>query len=98
MKTLYTIFSIFILTTGPLTACQFDTDCGPGNTCMKNGFDMDGVCGGGLNPGNSFDQNPIHTGGYNDINGTRGNTCNLDTDCGPGNQCVKGYGIMGVCQ
>ena len=33
-----------------------------------------------------------------DADGTYGDTCSFDTDCGPGSQCVKGaYDLNGVC-
>ena len=34
---------------------------------------------------------------FPDINGTYGNTCSFDTECGPGGKCVKGNGIYGSC-
>ena len=38
-------------------------------------------------------------GGRMDEDGTRGDTCNFDTDCGVGSQCVKSaYAITGVCR
>ena len=34
-----------------------------------------------------------------DEDGTRGDTCNFDVDCGVGSQCVKSaYAITGVCR
>lgn len=34
-----------------------------------------------------------------DANGTYGDTCSFDVDCGPGSSCVKGaYSINGVCK
>ena len=33
-----------------------------------------------------------------DADGTYGDTCSFNTDCGPGSQCVKGvYDLNGVC-
>ena len=38
-------------------------------------------------------------GGRMDEDGTRGDTCNFDVDCGVGSQCVKSaYAITGVCR
>jgi hypothetical protein len=77
-------------------ACQFDTDCDVGSKCLKSGGQIYGICAGGMNPGNSSDRTPVHS--PLDPNGTVGNTCNFDTDCGPGSKCVKGSGqIHGVC-
>lgn len=35
--------------------------------------------------------------GNRDADGTRGDTCSFDVDCGPGSKCVKGNGIFGTC-
>jgi hypothetical protein len=32
-----------------------------------------------------------------DSDGTYGDTCSFDVDCGPGGQCIKGRGIYGTC-
>lgn len=34
-----------------------------------------------------------------DADGTYGDTCSFDVECGPGSQCVKsGYSLYGVCR
>src|ERR687887_118817 len=71
-------------------ACSFDTDCMPGSKCLKANGGMYGVCVGGLFPGNRNDQQPVKT--PFDPNNTYGNTCALDTDCGPGSVCFKHSG------
>ena len=77
-------------------ACEFDTDCDPGSKCVKPGGQIYGVCVGGISPGNSNDQRPVYD--QLDPNGTVGNTCSFDTDCGPGSRCLKGGGsIYGTC-
>lgn len=77
-------------------ACQFDTDCEPGSHCIKSSINVYGVCAGGLNPGNSNDQQPVYS--PTDPNSTTGDTCSFDTDCGPGSICHKNSGsIYGVC-
>lgn len=77
-------------------ACQFNTDCSPGSECIKSSGSLYGVCAGGISPGNSNDRQPVYS--PLDINGTYGNTCSFNTDCGPGSKCVKGSGsIYGVC-
>lgn len=35
----------------PALACQFDTDCDPGNKCVKRSGQIYGVCYGGISPG-----------------------------------------------
>jgi hypothetical protein len=77
-------------------ACQFDTDCNPGSKCMKAQGQLYGVCVGGISPGNSNDKTPVYD--PLDPNHTTGNTCQFNTDCGPGGKCVKsGNSIYGTC-
>jgi hypothetical protein len=78
---------IFCLAATPALACQFNTDCQPGSRCVKQGG-LYGVCMGGLFPGNSNDDQPVYDS--LDINRSHGNTCQFDTDCGPGSNALKG--------
>lgn len=90
------IFSVCGLIATPVVACQFDADCQVGSQCMKTSGSLYGYCMGGLNPGNSNDQQPARN--PMDINQTEGNTCSFDTECGPGSQCVKSAAsITGTC-
>ncbi|OGT05858.1 MAG: hypothetical protein A2103_03790 [Gammaproteobacteria bacterium GWF2_41_13] len=92
------IFALVLLTCllHEAYACEFDTDCQPGSSCVKAGGGIYGVCLGGMDPGNSNDEQPVSSS--TDVNETYGNTCEFDTDCGPGSVCAKGSGdINGVC-
>lgn len=86
----------FFLLCSSAIACQFDTDCDPGSRCLKGSGQLYGACVGGISPGNTNDRQPIRA--PLDPNGSYGNTCSFDTDCGPGSRCVKGGGsIYGTC-
>lgn len=77
-------------------ACSFDVDCEPGSKCLKPSGSIYGVCAGGMMPGNRHDREPVYS--PLDPNETVGDTCSFNTDCGPGNACVKSSGqIYGVC-
>jgi hypothetical protein len=78
----------FLITTTPAVACESDTDCLPGNQCLKASGSMYGMCtGGGLSPGNSNDRQPVYS--PSDGNRTYANTCSFDIDCSPGSHCFK---------
>ena len=92
---LLSVATIFIIQSVSM-ACQFNTDCDPGSKCLKNSGSIYGVCAGGISPGNSNDRVPVYS--PLDLNQTYGNTCQFNTDCGPGSVCVKSGGsINGTC-
>ena len=91
---LFLTVAVFIFQTTAF-ACQFNTDCQPGSKCLKSSGSIYGACVGGISPGNSNDSKPVYS--PTDINGTYGNSCQFNTDCGPGSKCVKSSGIYGTC-
>jgi len=89
-------FFIYLLFTCVIFSCEFNTDCDVGSQCVKSPGSLYGICAGGLNPGNNYDEVPVK-GAY-DLDGTYGNTCSFDIDCGINNKCYKENGdINGVC-
>jgi hypothetical protein len=95
-KNLITALLLTLAIVNASWGCEFDTDCNPGNTCLKSSSSIYGICTGGINPGNNNDQQPVYSS--MDPNNTTGNTCSFDTDCGPGSTCLKGNGaIEGAC-
>ncbi|SRR5579885_513153 len=96
MKKISFLFFLLFFLSNISFACEFDTDCSPGNTCIISSGSIYGICTGGIDPGNSNDQQPVYS--PTDPNGTTGDTCEFDTDCGPGSTCLKGSGeIEGAC-
>ena len=95
MNILKILATTFLFIPAISLACSFDTDCSPGSKCAKSSGSIYGVCLGGISPGNRNDKEPVYS--PLDVNGTYGNTCSFNTDCGPGSVCVKKGGIEGVC-
>ena len=108
------IVALLLLFNVEAMACQFDTDCSIGSQCIKKGFSLYGVCLGGQSPGNSNDRKPVYDSldlnrGFGngsdgdarnkpDDDGTYGDTCSFDTDCGIGGRCAKSPGsLSGAC-
>ena len=58
MKKILSVVALILMASAS-HACQFDTDCGVGSTCEKSGYGLYGVCQGGLNPGNAYDDQPV---------------------------------------
>jgi hypothetical protein len=90
MKTLSLAFFMLLVAPGYSAACQFDSDCEVGSTCVKNGG-IYGYCMGGMRPGNTYDDKPA-----TDMGGGGGYTCSFSSDCDIGYTCVKS-GLKGVC-
>jgi hypothetical protein len=95
MKALVLTLALSLLS-GSAFACQFNTDCAVGSKCMKESGKLEGICMGGMNPGNNNDRKPYGQRGYGSSNENTGNTCSFDTECGIGAKCYKS-GIKGVC-
>ncbi len=82
--------------------CSFTAHCAPGSVCLNvpsNPHPRHGVCVGGLSPGNDHDRDSVlPTGGIQDLDGTYGNTCLFDSDCGIDSKCAKDSdAIHGTC-
>ncbi len=90
------IVTLFMVPTA--IACKFDTDCAVGSRCQKLNA-LDGVCVGGMRPGNDNDRKPKEWIDFNKPgNKKTGNTCSFDTDCGVGGRCAKEQGqLKGAC-
>ena len=97
MKNLkFIILSISIFLSTGAFACSFDTDCEVGSKCVRSSGAIYGICAGGLFPGNGNDDVPVED--PLDLDGTYGDTCSFDIDCGVSNKCYKESGsIEGVC-
>lgn len=90
------LVALGLLFTQPTTckACDFDLDCDIGSTCRN------GICIGGLWPGNDNDDAPLSHRDRPmwDLNESYGDTCEFDIDCGIGMRCAKRRGALeGVC-
>lgn len=97
MKYLLLLLPLVLLLEQTCFACQTNYDCTGGAQCIKSGYDYNGVCQGGYNSGNSYDQKPF----YNQFNPSdrMGQTCTLDSECGLGRSCVKlNYAFQGTCE
>lgn len=78
------------------SACEFTTDCEIGSKCIKQAGKLEGVCMGGMNPGNRNDRRPFRDS--LDLSESVGDTCQFHTDCGIGAKCLKESGrLEGVC-
>jgi hypothetical protein len=94
------MLALFVL--APIAnACEFNTDCAIGSTCVKQGYNLQGICMAGMNPGNKNDQKPFEPEPYTAPKyktQSVGNTCSFNIDCSIGEKCAKGAGqITGVC-
>ena len=98
MKKISLITLLLMMFSTATLACMFNTDCEPGSRCVKSSGNYEGVCIGGISPGNRNDSAPMRDRPVTDLNETYGDTCSFNTDCGPGSMCLKERGsVYGTC-
>lgn len=75
--------------------CSSDFSCSYGQKCVKQQFQLEGVCADVVN---GYGVKTYNYAPQSDSVGI-GNPsqCQFDTDCGPGWHCIKGTGIYGTC-
>jgi hypothetical protein len=96
ISNLIAVIFITLFLSSNSNACTFNTDCAVGSTCLKASGALYGICVGGLFPGNDNDNQPVYD--PLDLDGTYGNTCSFDLDCGISNKCIKEQGqLYGTC-
>jgi hypothetical protein len=90
MKTLSAILFFVILSfviPATASACITFSDCQIGSRCVKRSGNLYGVCKGGMSPGNAHDKHPVYD--PLDPDGTYGDTCTYDSNCGVNSKCMK---------
>jgi hypothetical protein len=96
MKILFALF--LCIMPNAAFACTVPSDCEAGSRCVKPGGGLYGVCRGGFAPGNANDKQPVRAPSVFDLNGTYGNTCRFDADCGLTSKCkIRRNGSLGTC-
>ncbi len=86
------LVALLIISPSIALACNADSDCKAGSSCLKAPNTTSGTCLEGLLPqGQAVQDAPL------DPNGTNGKACSFDTDCGSGSRCVKNSTFDGVC-
>lgn len=101
MKFLFALFVCIMplcMMAGAASACTMTSDCEAGSRCVKTDGGLYGVCRGGRSPGNANDRRPIRAPSVFDLNGTYGNTCKFDLDCGVSSKCRRrSTSALGTC-
>ena len=85
MRTL--LVMLLFITPATAFACVTFSDCEIGSKCVKRDGSLYGICRGGRSPGNAHDKHPFYA--PMDPNGTYGDTCTFNSDCGINSKCVK---------
>ncbi|MEJ6010152.1 hypothetical protein [Novosphingobium aquae] len=87
-----------ILAPATALACNFNTDCNIGSKCMKQAGRLEGVCVGGMSPGEPPRENRDPYKWRDTSRKESGAQCSFNTDCEVGSMCLKESGRMyGVC-
>lgn len=86
-----------LMASSAVLACDFDIDCQPGSKCLKQSAVDDGVCVGGLNPGNKNDD-ARRRSNRPEPKDAQGKQCFSNVDCPLGQQCLRErYSVNGAC-
>ncbi len=91
---------IFILAPGTVMACDVDSDCGPGGTCIKREKRARGVCYGGDLSGEATSPEPPAPEFFDPMSTPTerpADACFVTEECPAGMVCVK-IGVWGSCK
>lgn len=99
MKAMIATMAMLLLLVPPVQvakACVYDLDCAVGSKCLHINNSFDGVCVGGLYPGNRYDSDPYRP---RSRGVTTGRQCTFDLDCSVGSICFKTdrFSMYGTC-
>ncbi len=74
------------------SSCSYDADCGSGSLCVIPSGALIGAC-----VSNLFPDDGSGMSGAPGSNGSSGDTCYFNSDCGGDAICSKGTGVYGIC-
>jgi len=99
-KILFAVILMVGLAPGPLPACDVDSDCGVGGTCIKREKRARGICYGGdfssSEPAAAPEPEPEFFDPLSMPTERPENACFVTEECPAGMDCVKA-GVWGTC-